>query len=279
MNKKWTRLSLALALCGTNAFAGDMGYVQPVDWTGFYVGANAGYAWSANNSLRNISRVSYADPSFPLSQLRAESIAFVTTNRMFTSANSFMGGAQIGYNSQFSDNLVIGVETDLDALRFNSSATRTDTAPNILVGTYTSNSTMTKKLNYLGLLKGRLGYLVTQSFLIYGSGAFAYGGASLTTSYSVTHSQPNLLPFYGEASKNRILGGWSAGAGAEWMFTPCWSMKLEYLYYDLGTMHTYLNLGQSLASTPNVLYAGTIVESQAKYSGNAVRLGLNYRFA
>ncbi|KTD57546.1 outer membrane protein [Legionella shakespearei] len=278
MNKKWTRLSLALALCGTHAFAGDMGYVQPADWTGFYVGANAGYTWSANNSLHNISRASYADPSFlPLSQIRATAIALVTTNRMFTSDNSFMGGAQIGYNSQFSDHLVIGIETDLDALRFDSSTARTDTVSSI--GTYTSNATMTKKLNYLGLLKGRLGYLVTQSFLIYGSGAFAYGGASLATTYSVTNSQPNLLPIYAETNKNRILGGWSAGAGAEWMFTPCWSMKLEYLYYDLGSMHTYLNLGQSLAATPTTLYAGAVVESQAKYTGNAVRLGINYHFA
>lgn len=279
MNKKWTRLSLALALCGTNAFAGDMGYIQPADWTGFYVGANAGYAWSANNNLQNISRVTYADPLFPLAQIRAASLAFVTTNRMFTSANSFMGGAQIGYNSQFSDKLVIGIETDLDALRFNSSAARSDTAPSVF-GTYTSNATMTKKLDYLGLLKGRLGYLISQSFLVYGSGAFAYGGASLATTYSVTNSQTNnLSPIYSETSKSRILGGWSAGAGAEWMFTPCWSMKLEYLYYDLGTMHTYLNLGQTLVTTPTTLYAGAIVESQAKYTGNAVRLGLNYRFA
>ena len=32
--------------------------------------------------------------------------------------------------------------------------------------------------------------------------------------------------------------GWTAGAGVEWMFLPRWSVKAEYLYYDLGTANT-----------------------------------------
>lgn len=32
--------------------------------------------------------------------------------------------------------------------------------------------------------------------------------------------------------------GWSAGASVEWMFNPKWSVKAEYLYYDLGTANT-----------------------------------------
>lgn len=279
MNKTWTYLSLSLALYGTNTFAGSMGLEQRIDWTGFYIGANAGYAWSANNIVNNIGQVVYADPAFFLSPIRAAALAAVSTNRIFTdTTSSFMGGGQIGYNAQFSDNLVIGIDTDLDALRLNRTATHADSLDN-LFGTYNANVTVTKKLDYLGLVKGRLGYLISPSLLVYGAGAFAYGGASLKTGYSITNSQPNLLPFYQEVSKNRILGGWAAGAGGEWLFSPCWSMKLEYLYYDLGTMHTYLNLNQSLAATPTVLYASAIVESQAKYTGNTIRLGVNYHFS
>jgi outer membrane immunogenic protein len=28
--------------------------------------------------------------------------------------------------------------------------------------------------------------------------------------------------------------GWTAGGGLEWMGSPNWSVKAEYLYYDLG---------------------------------------------
>jgi hypothetical protein len=30
--------------------------------------------------------------------------------------------------------------------------------------------------------------------------------------------------------------GWIAGGGAEYMFAPHWTVKAEYLYYDLGSV-------------------------------------------
>jgi hypothetical protein len=32
-----------------------------------------------------------------------------------------------------------------------------------------------------------------------------------------------------------LVTGWTAGGGVEWMFTQNWSVKVEYLHYDLGT--------------------------------------------
>jgi outer membrane immunogenic protein len=37
------------------------------------------------------------------------------------------------------------------------------------------------------------------------------------------------------ASVSKTKVGWTAGAGAEWMFARNWSAKLEYLYLDLGS--------------------------------------------
>lgn len=34
-----------------------------------------------------------------------------------------------------------------------------------------------------------------------------------------------------------LLTGWTAGAGAEWMFLPNWSLKGGALYGDLGRMN------------------------------------------
>ena len=46
--------------------------------------------------------------------------------------------------------------------------------------------------------------------------------------------------------------GWSAGAGVEWMFNPKWSVKAEYLYYDLGTANT-ANVGPLFYTSVNSL--------------------------
>jgi outer membrane immunogenic protein len=57
--------------------------VVPVfSWTGVYLGANLGYGWA---------------------------------NADVSDDNGFVGGGQIGYNYQFSNNVVLGIEGDMDA--------------------------------------------------------------------------------------------------------------------------------------------------------------------
>lgn len=279
MNKTWTFLSLTLALYGTNTFSG-VGFEENTNWTGFYIGANAGYSWSANNITHNIGLSTYANPLFlPTSQIISSSLAALGTNRFFNSTNGFIGGGQIGYNAQFSDNLVIGIDTDLDALGQSKTIIGTNSVSTPQLGMYNANVTITRKLNYLGLLKGRLGVLLNQSFLVYGSGAFAYGGASLNTSYSVTETESGLLPLQDQETINKTLAGWAAGGGAEWLFLPCWSLNVEYIFYNLGHIRNDLNFNQSIATTPPTSYAGAIVNSMSKFTENTVWVGINYHFS
>lgn len=170
-------LASAAALAGVAlaapAGAADLGrypspYVQPVaafSWTGFYVGANAGYGWGSS---------------------------------AFNSPGGFVGGLQAGYNYQFLNNVVIGVETDFDFAGISG-------------GPYS--------LDYFGTVRGRLGYAFDR-VLLYGTVGFAYGQGSVEGfGLSSTASQT----------------GWTIGAGAEVGFDRNWSARLEYLYVDLGT--------------------------------------------
>lgn len=280
MNKKWTFVSLSLALFGTNSFCGTYFDAYP-NWNGFYIGGNIGYLWSANNTLVSTGQSTYANPLFlPSSQQMAASLAALGTNRIFNSSKGFIGGGQIGYNSHFSERMVIGLDTDLDALgqsNGTSSTVRSVSTP--LVGTHNADVTITKKLNYLGLLKGRLGYLVTPTFLLYGSGAFAYGGGSLKTSYSVTQTNPVFLPISEQSDANKVLAGWAAGGGGEWLFSPCWSLKLEYIYYELGPLHSILELAQPIRTNPVTTYAKAVSKSSARFAENTLRIGVNYHFS
>ncbi|WP_298627620.1 outer membrane beta-barrel protein [uncultured Legionella sp.] len=282
MKKTWTLLSLTLALYGANSFGGTAGEVfeERSPWTGFYVGANAGYLWTASNEVRNLSVPQYANRALsPTSEIMAASLGRLGTRDVFVSSDSFIGGGQIGYNALILDYLVISLEAEFDGVAQSGGTTDFSgvvTSPGL--GTHAANIAITKKLDYLGFVKGRLGAFLNPSVLIYGVGAFAYGGATFNTSYTVSNSQATLLPIADGFSTHNVLGGWGAGAGAEWAVTPCWSVKAEYMYYDLGSTQGYLSLAQNLATTPVLSFAASSVKSSTDFTGNTVRVGVNYHF-
>ncbi|MFG1377143.1 outer membrane protein [Xanthobacter autotrophicus] len=165
-------------------------YVQPVaafTWTGFYIGANAGYGWGSTVN---------SDPG------------------------GFIGGFQAGYNFQFANPFVLGIETD-----FNFSG--------LSAGGYS--------LDYLGTVRARLGWSFDR-VLVYGTGGFAYGQSSL-----------DVLGL----SSSSTQTGWTIGAGAEVAFDRNWSARAEYLYVDLGSA-TYPTVIGPVESgiNANILRAG-----------------------
>jgi outer membrane immunogenic protein len=96
----------------------------------------------------------------------------------------------------------------------------------------------------------------------------------------------------GSGYYSNVQVGWTAGGGAEWMFMPNWSAKVEYLYYDLGTNNLNINtsafsLGagavvpgtssSSSAATGTGLFTGSTINGHP--TGNLVRAGVNYHLS
>ncbi len=75
--------------------------------------------------------------------------------------------------------------------------------------------------------------------------------------------------------------GWTAGGGVEWapLAFPNWSVKVEYLYTDLGgsTLST-LGVGNLTAFGVPVLQLVNSATSTTYNRWHTVRAGLNYRF-
>jgi outer membrane immunogenic protein len=124
---------------------------------------------------------------------------------------------------------------------------------------------------WLGTLRGRLGFLPAPTLLVYGTGGLAYGEVSASTSLTQSDAIAN---FTGGGTGGdgfaELVTGWSAGGGVEWMFTQNWSVKLEYLHYDLGTA--------SFAWTATDNSTGAVYQTEATSlhnQGNIVRVGLN----
>jgi outer membrane immunogenic protein len=128
-------------------------------------------------------------------------------------------------------------------------------------------------------LRGRLGILVTPSFLIYGTGGLAYGGVEANTTITETlgfSDTPGSFGTSGGFSGTRV--GWTAGGGVEWMFAPRWSVKAEYLYYDLGTETWSLGNINQFGLNGALLETVSASQSKTRFNGNIARLGINWHF-
>ncbi len=283
--KKLALSVAALALTAGSALAADLPSRKgppmlpppppPPMWTGFYVGLNAGGNWSNSNAVNTGAVGLFAAPTWG-TELAAS--AALASGQNSTSNSAFIGGGQIGYNYQFYNNFLVGIEADIQGLAgSNSSSVRSGAL--VPVGfpaeTVVSSVSASRSIGYIGTVRGRLGWLFTPTLLLYGTGGLAYGGVSANTAIFQANLPFN-PPFAAGGSFSNTQAGWTAGGGVEWMFLPNWSAKAEYLYYDLGRV----NYGAGvLAFNPpaGLLYANAVASS-THFSGNIVRAGVNYHF-
>ncbi|MGH6869050.1 MAG: outer membrane protein, partial [Methylocella sp.] len=129
----------------------------------------------------------------------------------------------------------------------------------------------------------RLGFTITPTFLAYGTGGLAYGGVNSRVAIfqqDVVAPVSNFnAPYssFGSLSNSRV--GWTAGGGLEWLFAPNWSVKVEYLYYDLGTATFALSpLTNTFTSRRGGVAWSSSPFAKTRFNGNIVRAGLNYHF-
>lgn len=267
----------------------------PSSWTGLYVGLNAGYAWGDDNALYFANPLAFVNPAATqIGQTAALAAAASGTNTYYpASQGGFIGGGQVGYNYQFGGNFVVGLETDFQGLASGGvSRTGGSVAPwgdYFSSGVTTTAQSVSGSLDYLGTVRGRVGYLALPQLLVYGTGGLAYGGvqakaAMLQADNPAPYTTNSAWAAAGNYSDTRV--GWTAGGGVEYMFMDNLSVKIEYLYYNLGS--TTLGLGatgriyNANATYPNNM-AGqwhTLLAPSlsTRFSGNLVRFGVNYHF-
>jgi|SRR5271170_30198 len=165
------------------------------NWTGFYIGLNAGVAWANHGDL------SVTDPVLG----GVHRIGVSDRN-----ASGFQGGGQAGYNYQTGP-FVLGVETDIQGVTGGST---------INWGKYSKLglSTGGSGGEWFGTTRARVGYAMDR-LLFFATGGVAYGGL-------------NSDPLGGNATSNV---GFAVGGGAEYAFTQNWTAKFEALYLDLNS--------------------------------------------
>jgi outer membrane immunogenic protein len=139
-------------------------------------------------------------------------------------------------------------------------------------------------VQWFGTVRARIGYLATNSLLIYGTGGFAYGKIAESARYynpgpfgafigGVGSCVAGSLCYSGASTA--ISTGWTAGGGLELALTSHWLVKAEYLYVSLGSNSlTEANLPSTFVPAPTA----SITARFNDVTFQLVRGGLNYRF-
>jgi outer membrane immunogenic protein len=247
-------VAIAAAAISGSALAADMAYKvkapPPVvyDWTGFYIGGNIGGGFDGTTT--GFSGSPATAPFFG---------ANINPTSLAPGNGGIIGGFQAGYNYEVSRMWVVGVEADIQGSGYkgNSSVTPTPTVPFPPVTTSVENHS-----DYFGTVRARAGWLATPSFLIYGTGGFAY--AREEASFSLAF--PGTPPFLAAASTTTKYG-YAAGAGFEIMSVPHWMFRVEYLYLGLGNI-----------SATGTLFPGFTFTATQPVRESVLRAGLSYKF-
>jgi outer membrane immunogenic protein len=285
---KRTAFSLVFLSLALDAVAADLAGARkpapppPPSWEGFNVGVTGGYAWTNNPRISTTAMplptpgALVVPPGVPVPD--ATPFALATIGSLEGgAAGGFIGGGQLGYQKVFASRVTAGLEADIQGVVGAGGAA--------IAVTPSTEFHATTRLDYLATLRGKIGYLVTPDFLVYGTGGLAYGGMSSTM--SILQPGVGLDGGSGRSGAFTARVGWSAGAGVEWMFLPNWSVKAEYLYYDLGSVgHSMYTLASGYdplflidptfqIETP---FAYSRTRTLAHFSGQTVRAGVNYHF-
>ena len=249
----------------------------PFSWTGFYIGANIGGAWSPNSGTSDFGPTA---PGFLVLPPNAPIITIILgTPGTLTGAtgnnSGVIGGGQIGYNWQVNQ-AVFGVEADLvgTGLKGSRLSSTLTSGPPIL--NVTVNQTVTVELGHIDWIasfRGRLGYAADRTlFYVTGGAAVAGIGGSTTT---LTNAPGIAFPVGTSTASNggsTTRWGWTLGGGIEWAFNQNWSLAGEYRHTDFGNRGLTYTIPDGFGGT---FATGT---GNARLTVDQVTARLNYRF-
>jgi len=212
----------------------------PCNWQGFYMGLHGGGEFGRSGLVD------------------LDGYNLRPGDRSRFDATGVVFGGQAGYNFQWKW-LVFGLEGDLGYMDLDGKGVQPASVPR-----FHSDTIAHTESDFYGTIRNRLGFAPNEHWLFYTTG----GGIAVNYETSVrdtnlTAPGNNVL----DGSQTEFNWGWIVGAGTEYKFNCHWSIKAEYLYYQLEYQHFHATdiLNRQLA------WKGTT-------DGNIGRLGINYHF-
>lgn len=264
-----TGIAFAAFFSGSAA-AADMPVKAPVaapaaavfNWTGFYVGLNAGGNWGTSHTSTVIDFV--GDFFNTCGQICIDLFAPAGNLQSFRTSG-FTGGIQGGYNWQFGS-FVAGVETDFQYFR---SAGSTSVTVPFGIPPFTRTVNTSISTDWLFTARPRLGVVAAGNWLFYGTGGLAVTELKASWRYSNTIGSAARE----NASASSTKAGWVAGGGVETALAGNWLVGAEYLYVKFS----------GVSAAGNIILNGVASDDILKHNGadlsaNIVRARVSRKF-
>jgi outer membrane immunogenic protein len=240
-------------------------------WTGFYTGINAGYGtgeYTNSSSYFQPGHTEYYD-----NYSYAVIPTFFGAGKSKSLVSGGVAGGQVGYNKQFANNFVLGIEGDMnwanvfDRSKYSNSSGY-GISSSVFGSSYTGSSEYSKTgLDWFGTVRGKAGYAFG-NFMPYFTAGLAFGQISNVDSSTFNYGS------YGSvsgSSGSKTSAGWAVGAGAEYKLNKNWSVKGEYLYTNLS--------GPTSSGAGQAGKSATFGTSKISDFGvSHARVGINYHF-
>lgn len=249
----------AIAVLGMCVWAqtGRADEVSVYNWSGFYLGATAGGAWTKDKLQLDASGTYLASDASAFSALG--STDFNHTSGIF--------GGKLGFNGQF-ENWVLGLEGDWSRLRIRESTSifgRPFSDPSLA---YYAGFNEAVSSDWVATVRGRAGYAF-DNLLVYGTAGLAFGNQRFSVS-EYDHAPRGTGDGSSWASGSGVKVGWSAGGGIDYALWDNWIVSAEYLHIDLGKVEATTSI-----DTGNV----AVLNYSAKLESDIVRAGISYKFS
>jgi outer membrane immunogenic protein len=220
-------------------------------WGGYYIGLHAGQGSADTDTDRVITNNTY----FGATNL----IAVEDESAMSLDEDTFTGGGQLGMNWP-AGAFVFGFEVDASGYGNDTSGSSTLVYPTDAPDTFTVTNSLEQ--TWLATARLRLG-VGNDWFLAYATGGYAGGDITFTQTFSDTFT-----PFPTQIVENsEFRSGYSVGGGIEVMIESGASIKVEYLYLDLGDIQ---------ANGP-IASGTTTSNGTAEITDQIIRLGVNFQ--
>jgi outer membrane immunogenic protein len=295
-------LVVAAVSAGGSAFAADMPVkaiykapiVLPWTWTGFYVGGNVGYSWGRastdfSESSSTTSVVTATTTGVPPLPLPGNGLTTVTAASAAGSAasnmNGWLAGLQAGYNWQ-TNFVVFGLEADIQG-----TGQRDDPLFCAIPGCPAGSlfGTSTTKLPWFATFRGRIG-ITSDPWPTWGPVLLYVTGGLAVARIDASYTGGLVGGPVGAVSTSTTRAGWVLGVGGEGRIARSnWTVKVEYLYMDYGSVSGVVGAAGAPVITPfginnsdqiHFITSTTTINGAAstRVTDQVLRVGLNYKF-
>jgi outer membrane immunogenic protein len=180
-----------------------------------------------------------------------------------------------GVNWQFAPNWVAGIDGDFGFAKTSSTLAGIAYPGGGALAIGSAGDSFNVKTGWDAGLRARLGFLITPTFLIYGTGGAAWQQITATVTCNdalLCNGTTGVSPFTAAHSVTAL--GYSVGGGIEAMVANHWLLRAEYRYADFGTLQNS-DAPCGVPCTP----ANTLLTTyQLRLTTQTATFGLAYKF-